>query len=162
MWRLRFDIKCMFYCESWSKKFGSHWFSLYFPRSRLSPLDLFNRAPLGNLLAIYSCQKTKKRSLWINLSQFLKHFPYSKVHDLILNLKWLYGYISMTRAISEKQLIFPLQKSEKKYAHKMKLQITPRKFGARKKFSDPAMFFHQMNHPGTEPTHVSHETHPMS
>lgn len=68
----------------------------------------------------------------------------------------------MSRAISEKKLIFPLQKSDKNYAHKIKLPMTPRKSGPTNKFSDPAMFFHQMNHRGTEPTHVSHETHPMS
>lgn len=46
--------------------------------------------------------------------------------------------------------------------HTNAVPMTLRMSRVSKKFSDPGMFLHQMNHPGTEPMHVSHEIFPMS
>lgn len=115
------------------KKLESHRFSLYLPRGFI-PLN-----SLGDLLSIYSCQKANIRSLGTNLPQFLKHFPFSKVYDLIPNSKWLYRKIPVTRDMSERQLIFPFGKEGEIYTPNEPANDS-KKFGASKKFSDPVCF----------------------
>lgn len=56
------------------QKVLNHWSSLSFPRGRLSPLDLFNGAPLQDLLSIYSCQDTKRGRLEQICPSFLNTF----------------------------------------------------------------------------------------
>ena len=58
---------------------------LHLTRRRLSLWTYSIRLPGGIYYLFLSGDKEK--SLETNLSQFLKYFPYSKVHDLILNLK---------------------------------------------------------------------------
>lgn len=104
----------MSYCESWSKNFEHHCFAQHLLRGRLPPLDLSKRASLGGPTIYLFLLGDKERSLGTNLSQFRKHFPHSKVHNLILNLKWLNRYTPMTRVISESNWYFHFEKLRKK------------------------------------------------
>ena len=64
----------------------------------------------------------------------------------------------MTRAISEKQLIFPLKKWEKIHTQNEASNDSKKVWGQQKVLW-PSYVFHQMNHLGTKPTPLSHEAH---